>query len=144
MDREEYIRYVAFRTKKSHWLRDACRAFWVGGVICVLGQLLKEAYLFVGLSEEKAGALVSVTLIFLAGLCTGIGVFDRIAKYAGAGTLVPITGFANAVASPAIDARAEGYVLGVAAKMFTIAGPVIVFGSVSSMLYGVVYYFFLR
>ena len=144
MDREEYIRYVANRAKKSHWIADALKAFWVGGVICVLGGLLKDLYLFAGLSDEKAGTLVSVTLILIAGLLTGIGVFDRIANYAGAGTLVPITGFANAVASPAIDARAEGYVLGVAAKMFTIAGPVIVYGSVSSMLYGIVYYFFLR
>lgn len=144
MDREEYIRYAERRAKKSHCLSDAIKAFWVGGVICCFGQLLGDLYQFAGIPKEQSGTLTSITLIFLAGLLTGIGVFDRIAKYAGAGTLVPITGFANAVASPAIDARAEGYVLGVAAKMFTIAGPVIVFGSVSSMLYGIVYYFFLR
>ena len=97
-------------------------------------------YLWTGLSEKQSGTLASVTLIFLAGLLTGIGIFDRIAKFAGAGTLVPITGFANAVASPAIDAKSEGYVLGVAAKMFSIAGPVIVFGTASSVIYGVVYW----
>ena len=144
MDKREFVKYAESRAKKRHCLRDCLRAFWVGGVICVIGQGLKELYLFLGQNEENAGTLVSVTLIFAAGLLTGLGVFDRIAKYAGAGTLVPITGFANAVAAPAIDAKSEGYITGVAAKMFTIAGPVIVYGSVASMLYGIVYWFFLR
>lgn len=144
MDKREFVKYAESRAKKSRCPRDCLRAFWVGGVICVIGQGCKELYLFLGQSEENAGTLVSVTLIFVVGLLTGIGVFDRIARYAGAGTLVPITGFANAVASPAIDARSEGYITGVAAKMFTIAGPVIVYGTVSSMLYGIIYWFFLR
>lgn len=143
MDTNAYKKYAESRAKRSHVLRNCIRAFWVGGVICCIGQGLNGLYQWAGLSEKHAGLCVSVTLIFLAGLLTGIGWFDRIAKYAGAGTLVPITGFANAVAAPAVDAKAEGYVTGVAAKMFTIAGPVIVYGSVSSILYGIIYYFFL-
>jgi stage V sporulation protein AC len=121
-------------------LKNGAKAFLVGGIICCLGQGLGNLYGWAGLPEKEAGTWVSVTLIFLAGLLTGIGIFDKIAKFAGAGTLVPITGFANAVASPAIDAKSEGYVLGVAAKMFTIAGPVIVFGTASSVVYGVIYW----
>ena len=143
MDTNAYKKYVESRAKRSPVLRNCIRAFWVGGVICCIGQGLNRLYQWAGLSEKHAGLCVSVTLIFLAGLLTGIGWFDKIAKYAGAGTLVPITGFANSVAAPAVDARAEGYVTGVAAKMFTIAGPVIVYGSVSSILYGVIYYLFL-
>lgn len=143
MDTNAYKKYVDSRAKRSPVFRNCIRAFWVGGVICCIGQGLTHLYSWAGLSEKHAGLCVSVTLIFLAGLLTGIGWFDKIAKYAGAGTLVPITGFANSVAAPAVDARAEGYVTGVAAKMFTIAGPVIVYGSVSSILYGVIYYFFL-
>lgn len=143
MDTNAYKKYVESRAKRSPVLRNCIRAFWVGGVICCIGQGLGALYQWAGLAEKHAGLCVSVTLIFLAGLLTGIGWFDKIAKYAGAGTLVPITGFANSVAAPAVDARAEGYVTGVAAKMFTIAGPVIVYGSVSSILYGVIYYFFL-
>ena len=142
MDSKAYQTYTESRAKRSHVLRDCLCAFWVGGLICCLGQALNVIYQWAGLEEKTAGLCVSVTLIFLAGLLTGIGWFDRIAKYAGAGTLVPITGFSNAVAAPAIDARAEGYVTGVAAKMFTIAGPVIVYGAVSSILYGVLYYLF--
>lgn len=143
MDRNAYKKYADSRAKRSPVLKNCIRAFWVGGVICCIGQGLNALYQWAGLSEKHAGLCVSVTLIFLAGLLTGIGWFDRIAKYAGAGTLVPITGFANSVAAPAVDAKAEGYITGVAAKMFTIAGPVIVYGSVSSILYGVIYYFFL-
>lgn len=143
MDTNAYKKYVDSRAKRSPVLRNCIRAFWVGGVICCIGQGLNALYQWAGLSEKHAGLCVSVTLIFLAGLLTGIGCFDKIAKYAGAGTLVPITGFANSVAAPAVDAKSEGYVTGVAAKMFTIAGPVIVYGSVSSILYGVIYYLFL-
>lgn len=143
MDTNAYKKYAESRAKRSPVLRNCIRAFWVGGVICCIGQGLNGLYQWAGLSEEHAGLCVSVTLIFLAGLLTGIGCFDKIAKYAGAGTLVPITGFANSVAAPAVDAKSEGYVTGVAAKMFTIAGPVIVYGSVSSILYGVIYYLFL-
>lgn len=143
MDTNAYKKYADSRAKRSPVLRNCIRAFWVGGVICCIGQGLNGLYQWAGLSEKHAGLCVSVTLIFLAGLLTGIGWFDKIAKYAGAGTLVPITGFANSVAAPAVDAKAEGYVTGVAAKMFTIAGPVIVYGTVSSILYGVIYYLFL-
>ena len=140
MDRNKYQAYTEERAKRSPWIKNSIRAFAVGGTICCMGQGLMNLYLWTGLSEKQSGTLASVTLIFLAGLLTGIGIFDRIAKFAGAGTLVPITGFANAVASPAIDAKSEGYVLGVAAKMFSIAGPVIVFGTASSVIYGVVYW----
>ncbi|MCH5182842.1 MAG: stage V sporulation protein AC [Oscillospiraceae bacterium] len=143
MDTNAYKKYVESRAKRSPVLRNCIRAFWVGGALCCVGQGLNRLYQWAGLSEKHAGLCVSVTLIFLAGLFTGIGWFDKLAKYAGAGTLVPITGFANSVAAPAVDAKSEGYVTGVAAKMFTIAGPVIVYGSVSSILYGVIYYFFL-
>ena len=140
MDQKQYKTYTDNRAKRSPWVRNSLRAFAVGGLICCIGQGLVNLYVWAGLSEKQSGTITSVTLIFLAGLLTGIGIFDRIAKFAGAGTLVPITGFANAVASPAIDAKSEGYVLGVAAKMFTIAGPVIVFGTASSVIYGVIYW----
>ncbi len=107
MDTNAYKKYAESRAKHTHCLRNALRAFWVGGLLCCFGQLLGNLYQWAGLSEKHAGLCVSVTLIFLAGLLTGIGWFDKIAKYAGAGTLVPITGFANSVASPAIDARAD-------------------------------------
>ena len=140
MNQKNYKTYADNRAKRSPWIRNACRAFLVGGIICCIGEGLGNLYLMLGADERQAGTLASVTLIFAAGLLTGIGIFDRIAKFAGAGTLVPITGFANAVASPAIDAKSEGYVLGVAAKMFSIAGPVIVFGTASSVIYGFVYW----
>lgn len=143
MDRKAYQKYADDRAKHTHCLQNCMRAFWVGGTICLLGQILGDLYQWAGLEKQQASLCVSVTLIFLAGLLTGIGWFDKIAKYAGAGTLVPITGFSNAVAAPAIDARAEGYVTGVASKMFVIAGPVIVYGSACSILYGLIYYFFL-
>lgn len=115
-------------------------AFAVGGLICVLGQALTDGFLAMGLPEEEARTWCSVTLIFLSVVTTGLGWYQRLAKYAGAGTLVPITGFANAVASPAIDFRAEGIVTGTAVKMFTVAGPVIVFGTAASVVYGLVLY----
>lgn len=113
-------------------------AFAVGGLICVLGQALTGGFLAMGLPEEEARTWCSVTLIFLSVVTTGLGWYQRLAKYAGAGTLVPITGFANAVASPAIDFRAEGVITGTAVKMFTVAGPVIVFGTAASVVYGVI------
>jgi stage V sporulation protein AC len=141
MSKDVYGRFVKARAPRSPLLRDCLYAFWVGGSICVLGQALRELYTDVcGLSEETAGTLTSVTLIFLAILLTGSGVFDRIAKLGGAGTLVPITGFANAVASPAIDSRAEGLVLGVGAKIFTVAGPVLLYGTLAGAVYGVIYW----
>lgn len=140
MNPKLYKRYANARAPRSSVLRNCLRAFWVGGLICTIGQALCDLYTRVcGMSKEDSGTLTSVTLVFLAILLTGLGVFDRIAKYAGAGTLVPITGFANAVASPAIDARSEGMVLGVGAKIFTVAGPVLLYGTLAGALYGVIY-----
>jgi len=138
--KENYKRYVKGRAKKSPLFRDCLRAFLVGGSICVFSQGLKMWYGTFGLSESDTGTLVSCSLIFLTALLTGIGLFDRIAKFAGAGTLVPITGFANAVASSAVDAKTEGFVLGVGAKIFSIAGPVILYGISTGTLYGVIYW----
>ena len=125
---------------KSPLVKNMVRAFFVGGLICVLGQLLRALYLSLGLPTENAGTLTSVSLIFLTALLTAIGIFDRIARFAGAGTLVPVTGFANSVVSPAIDTKSEGYILGVGAKIFTVAGPVLLYGTLAGALYGVIYY----
>lgn len=141
LDKEAYGKYVKAHARPSPILKNCILAFLVGGSICAVGEgLYKLYYNTMLMSEEDSGMLVSVTLIFAASLLTGIGVFDKIAKYAGAGTLVPITGFSNSVTSPAIDNKAEGFVLGVGAKMFIIAGPVIVYGVVASVIYGIVYW----
>ena len=140
MDHKTYQKFVKARAPKSPILKDCIRAFWVGGLICALAQALLECFLALRMTEETAKTLVPVTLIFLAALFTGLGIFDDIAKFAGAGTLVPITGFANAVASPAIDTKAEGFILGVGAKIFTVAGPVILYGTTASAIYGVILY----
>lgn len=141
IDDETYKKYVEKRASKSHLASDCARAFWVGGLICCLGQGFGDIYKMLGMSEENVKALVPVTLIFLAALLTGLNVFDNIAKYAGAGTLVPITGFANAVVSPALDNKAEGFILGVGAKIFTVSGPVILYGTLASVIYGTIYFF---
>lgn len=138
--KEEYAALVRQRAKKSPLGRDMAWAFLVGGAICALGQYLMGFYRRLGLDQDMAGTAVSVTLIGAAALLTGLGWFDKLAKRAGAGTLVPITGFANAVASPAIDSRSEGLVLGVGAKIFTVAGPVLLYGTLSGALYGVIYW----
>ncbi len=140
IDKQAYSKYVGRRAARSPVLRNAAAAFWVGGFICVLGELLRTLYLFWGLSPKMAGTLVTVSLIFLSALLTGLGVFDTVARYAGAGTLVPVTGFANAVVSPAMDTKSEGPVLGVGAAIFTVAGPVLLFGILSGAVYGVIYY----
>lgn len=137
-----YINLVKDRAKRSASLGNCVKAFVVGGLICCLGNALTNLYIACGMSNDTASSLTSVTLIFLAGLLTGCGVFSKLGKFAGAGTLVPITGFANAVAAPAIENRTEGLIYGVCAKMFVIAGPVIVFGTLSSSIYGVIYYIF--
>ena len=121
-------------------IKDFVWAYCVGGFICVIGQLLMELYKSFEWDEKIVKMAVPVTLIFIAALLTGLKLFDKIAKHAGAGTLVPITGFANAVVSPAIEFKSEGFVLGLGAKMFTIAGPVIVYGTVASVVYGIIYY----
>ena len=139
-DGKTYSRYAEKRAKKSPLLRDCARAFTVGGTVCAVGHALRVLWSAAGLSGDNAGMAASVTLIFFAVLLTGFGKFDEIAKYAGAGTLVPITGFANAVAATAIEARSEGLVTGVGAKLFTVAGPVIVYGVSAGAIYGVVYW----
>ena len=139
-DNKTYKKYAEARARKSPIMKDCALAFIIGGTICTVGHALRDIYMYLGMAEESAGTLTSVTLIFAAVLLTGLGVFDNIAKYAGAGTLVPITGFSNAVASCAIDTRSEGYILGVGAKIFTIAGPVILYGISAGVVYGVVYW----
>ena len=140
LDANEYQKYVKERAPKSPIVKDCVCAFLVGGLICALAEALTYGYGLMNISEENVKTLVPVTLIFLAALLTGLGVFDDIAKFAGAGTLVPITGVANAVASPAIDTKSEGLVMGVGAQMFTIAGPVIVYGVLTSVSYGFLYW----
>ena len=137
---KEYDRTIKKLSPNSPKLKDFIWAYCVGGFICVIGQLFTELYNYLDLSEKVVKMLVPITLIFIAALLTGLRLFDKIAKRAGAGTLVPITGFANAVVSPAIEFKTEGFVLGVGAKMFTIAGPVIVYGTVASVVYGVIYW----
>lgn len=137
---EEYNAYVSAKAKPSPMGKNMVWAFLVGGLICVIGQGLMDFYKSRGLGVEAAGTAVSVTLIFITALLTGIGVFDLIAKRAGAGTLVPITGFANAIAAPAVEFKTEGFILGVGAKIFTIAGPVIVYGVSASVVYGLIYW----
>lgn len=138
MTPKEYNRYVARLAKKSPLGKDLLNSFLIGGLICVLGQLILNGYTALELSEQDAAAATSVSLVFLSTVLTALSVYDDLAKIAGAGTLVPITGFANAVVSPAIEFKAEGFVTGMAAKMFIIAGPVIVYGTVASVLYGVI------
>ena len=137
----DYQKLVRERAKPSPTGKNLIWAFCVGGAICAAGQGLTELYRGWGLDQKQAGTAVSMTLILAAALLTGLGWFDKVAKRAGAGTLVPITGFANAVVSPAIEFRVEGLVTGVGAKMFVIAGPVIVWGMMASVIWGVIYYF---
>ena len=137
MSPENYQDYVQERMKKSPILKDVALAFLIGGVICVIGQLIQNGWSAVGLGKEDAGTATSCSLVFLSALMTGLNLYNKIARFGGAGTLVPITGFANAVVSPAIDFKSEGFVTGMAAKMFQIAGPVIVFGTLSGVVYGV-------
>ena len=136
MSREEYRAYAAKKSGPSPMGKNLCWAFVTGGLICDLGQLLGDGFRALGLEEELAGTAVSVTLIFLAALLTGFGVFDRLAKRAGAGTLIPITGFANAVAAPAMEFHSEGLITGTAGKLFTVAGPVLTAGLTAGVGYG--------
>jgi stage V sporulation protein AC len=136
-----YKKYAAAHAKRSPILRNCFFAFLIGGSICLLGELLTMLYRSLSfIPSSQASTLTSITLIFLSVLLTGLGVYDKIAKIAGAGTLLPITGFANAVSSPAIDSRAEGYVLGVGAKIFTVSGPVILYGTLAGAIYGAIYW----
>ncbi len=141
MDQKTYQKFAKAHAPHSPLLKNCLNAFWIGGSICLLGQILQGVYQnMCGMGKEDAGLLTSVTLILLAVLFTSFGIFDQIAKVAGAGTLVPITGFANAVVSPAIDSHAEGLILGVGAKIFTVAGPVLLYGTFAGTVYGVIYW----
>lgn len=141
MTPEEYDALVRQLSPRSPVGKDMVLAFCIGGGICVVGQLILNGWTALGMTEEDGAALTSISLVFLSVAATALGLYHRLARYAGAGTLVPITGFANAVASPAIDFRAEGLITGTAVKLFTVAGPVIVFGTAASAVYGVVLYF---
>ena len=140
MDTNDKKQLIKKYSPGSTIIKNCVFAFIFGGIICTLGQLLFMLFGHLGFDEKLSGTLVTLSLIFLAALLTALGIFDRIAKYAGAGTLVPVTGFSNAVVSQAIDAKSEGYVLGVGAKIYTVAGPVILFGIASGVLYGVILY----
>ena len=140
MTEKQYAQLVQEMMPKSPLWKDCFHAFWIGGVICALGQLLLNGYMHLGMDQKSASTAVSMTLVFLSALLTGLSLYDDIAKHAGAGTLVPITGFANAIAAPAIEFKTEGFILGTAAKMFTIAGPVIVYGVSASVVYGLIYW----
>ena len=139
MSQQTYRRYAQAHAPRSPLVKDCLHAFLVGGGICCAAQGLRTLYeVILGFTGDDVGTMTSVTLVFVTALLTGFGVFDNIARFAGAGTLVPITGFANAVVSSAIDSRAEGYVLGVGAKIFTVAGPVLLYGTVAGTVYGVI------
>ena len=140
MTEKEYEKLVGQMSKKSPLWKDCLWAFVVGGIICAIGQALFDGYQALGLDKEKAGTAMSMSLVFLSALLTGLSLYDDIAKRAGAGTLVPITGFANAVSASAVEFQTEGFILGVGAKMFTIAGPVIVYGVSASVVYGLIYW----
>ena len=140
MTDKQYSRLVKEMSPNSPLLRDCLYAFAAGGLICVLGQFLMNRYTGMGMEKQDAATWVSISLVALSALLTGLSLYDDIAKYAGAGTLVPITGFANAVAAPAVEFQTEGFILGVGAKMFTIAGPVIVYGLSASVIYGLIYW----
>lgn len=140
ISKKEYSELAKKASKPSPKFKDFAFAYIVGGFICVIGQLFKELYLSLNLAEDVVSMLVPVSLIFIAALLTGLDLFEKIAKHAGAGTLVPITGFANAVVSPAIEFKTEGWVLGLGANIFKIAGPVIAYGTIASVVYGFVYW----
>ncbi len=140
MTEKQYARLVGDLAPKSPKLRDYLGAFCIGGTICLVGQLFMNWYQSMGLDEKATGTAVCMSLITLSALLTGLSLYDNIAKYGGAGTLVPITGFANAITAPAVEFKTEGFILGVGAKMFTIAGPVIVYGVSASIVYGFIYW----
>lgn len=140
MTEKEYEKLVGELSPKSTLWKDCLFAFVIGGGICALGQLFMTWYKDLGLDKTDAGTLTSMTLVALSSLLTGLSLYDNLAKYAGAGTLVPITGFANSIAAPAVEFKTEGFILGVGAKMFTIAGPVIVYGVSASVVYGLIYW----
>ena len=141
MTNKEYKRYVDKMTPNSPIFKDMLLAFLFGGAICTIGQLIFNGFSMLDLKETTVSMLTSSTMVFIGAFLTGIGVYDKLAKHAGAGTIVPITGFANAVASPAIEFKTEGLVYGMAAKMFIVAGPIIVYGVLAGTLVGLIYLF---
>ena len=140
MTEKQYAQLVSEMSPKSPIGRDCRNAFLIGGLICCFGQVVQNAYTYWGLDTQAAATATSMTLVALSALLTGLSLYDDIAKHAGAGTLVPITGFANSIAAPAVEFKTEGMILGTAAKMFTIAGPVIVYGLAASVVYGLIYW----
>lgn len=140
MTNDEYKRLSDSRQPRSRLIPNLLKAFFVGGLICCLGQLFIDLYSSLGLNKDAAGSLASVSLVFLGALATGLGLYDRLGKFAGGGSLVPITGFANSVVSPALEFKTEGLISGTAAKMFVIAGPVVVYGISASVVYGLIYW----
>ena len=140
MSKREYAQYVKEMSPNSPFWKDVLLAFLIGGAICTVGQAVMNGFTAMGLDEQQAGTATSITMVFFSAVLTALSLYDNLAKHAGAGTLVPITGFANAVVSPAIEFKTEGFILGVGAKMFVIAGPVVVYGLAASVVYGIVYW----
>ena len=140
MSNKDYDKFVQARAQKSPIVKDCLLAFVIGGAICVLGQAIMDGFTALGLDKTDAGTATSVSLVALSALLTGLNLYNKLGRFGGAGTLVPITGFANAVVSPAMDFKTEGFITGMAAKMFTVAGPVIVFGVSASVVYGIIYW----
>ncbi len=143
MTDKEYQKLAAQLAPKSPIVKDCFNAFWIGGLICVLGQLAIHGYMALGMEKQDASTAASMSLVALSALLTGLSLYDDIAKYAGAGTLVPITGFANSITAPAVEFKTEGFILGVGAKMFTIAGPVLAYGTAAGVVYGLIYWIWL-
>ena len=140
MSNKDYDKFVQKRAEKSPIVKNCLFAFVIGGAICVLGQAIMDGFTALGLEKTDAGTATSVSLVALSALLTGLNLYNKLGRFGGAGTLVPITGFANAVVSPAMDFKTEGFITGMAAKMFTVAGPVIVFGVSASVVYGLIYW----
>lgn len=142
MNNKEYQEYTSKRAERSPCIKNCIKAFLTGGTICLIAEAFSQLYIYLGASNDTSLLLSSLTIILLTALCTGLGIFDKIAKFGGGGALVPISGFSNAITSEAIESKSEGFITGVASKMFTIAGPVIVYGVSASIIYGLIYYIF--
>lgn len=140
--KKDYQNYVDQKSPNSPIWKNCLNAFWVGGLICSIGQIIMDICKYKGLSQETSGTIVSIILIAISAFLTGLNIFNKIGKFAGAGSLIPITGFANSIVSPAMEYKSEGYVMGVGGKMFTVAGPVLVFGISASIIVGLVYLIF--
>jgi len=140
MNPEEYRNYVESMSPKSKFARNVFRAFIVGGLICVVGQIITNFFKAKGYDNEVVGSITSIIMIFLGALLTGLNIYDEIGKFAGAGSAVPVTGFANSIVAPAMEFKSEGYIMGVGAKMFAVAGPVLVYGTSASIIAGIIYY----